>query len=113
MPKIIASVVIRMGRSRTRAACSRACERSHALLAHADGEVDQQDGVLGHQPHQHHDADHREHRQRGAEQQQGQHHADQRQRQRGHQRQGLQEALELAGQDHVDEDHAIASAETA
>jgi hypothetical protein len=45
--------------------------------------------------------------------QQRQHHADQRQRQRAHQRQRLQEAAELAGQDHVDEDHASASACTA
>ena len=73
-------------------------------LTCADGEVHQQDGILGHQPHEHDDADDGEHGQGRAKHHQCQHHADQRQRQRSHERQRLQEALELAGQNHVDED---------
>jgi len=76
----------------------------HAVLAGANRKVDQQNGVLGHQAHQHHDADDGEHRQRRAEHQQRQHHANQGQWQRCHQCQGLEETLELTGQNHVDED---------
>jgi len=50
-------------------------------LARLIGKVHQQDRVLRHQAHQHHQTDHREHVQRALPQQQRQHHADQRQRQ--------------------------------
>mmetsp|Transcript_102145 Transcript_102145/g.284566 ORF Transcript_102145/g.284566 Transcript_102145/m.284566 type:complete len:534 (+) Transcript_102145:345-1946(+) len=76
-----------------------------ARLAGMVGKVHQQDGVLRDEAHQHHEADHREHIERRAPQQQGQHHTDQRQRQAGHDGDGLQEAAELAGQHDVDEDH--------
>jgi hypothetical protein len=101
-------VVIRIGRSRTRAGHRAAPRRAASpVLARARiGEVHQQDGVLGHQAHQHDHADHREH---GT--------ACERNSSSASttpisvsgsaviERQRLQEALELAGQDHVDEDH--------
>ena len=65
------------------------------------GGVEQQDGVLGHQPHQHDHADEAHQVQRAAGDQQRQHHADQRQRQRQHHRQRRGEAAELHHQDEV------------
>ena len=62
MPRIIASVVITIGRSRTGPALSSASRDRQALLAmQLVGVVDEQDRVLRHQAHQHHHADHRGH----------------------------------------------------
>ena len=73
-------------------------------FAGADGEVEQQNRIFCDQAHQHDDANHREHGQRGAKHHQRQYHANQGERQRGHEGQRLQKAFELAGQNHVDED---------
>ncbi len=116
MPKIMASVVMRMGRRRTRAASSRAsfarAGRGTAwpasftcLRRRGWRSPPARSAFLRDQAHQHHHANDGEHGD-SAEPNivQRQHHADEGQGQRGHQRERLQEALELAGQDHVDED---------
>ena len=70
MPKIIATVVMMIGRRRMRPTFSSALCRSTPLLALLVREVDQQNAVLRHEPHQHDDADHRHHVQRAAGDQQ-------------------------------------------
>ncbi len=76
-----------------------------ALAQPLVGEVHQQDRVLRHQAHQHDDADDGEDVERGPGDEEGQEHADQRERQRRHDGERLQEAAELRGEDDVDEDH--------
>ena len=94
-----------MGRSRIEPASSSAsCDR-RAALARLIEEIDQQDGVLDHQAHQHDEADGAEDVERRAGDQQPEEHADQRHRQRHHDGDRLQEAAELRGQDQVDQDH--------
>ena len=71
------------------------------LALHRPRRVEQQDRVFGHQPHQHDDADEAHQVQRAARDQQGQHDADQAQRQRQHHRQRRRERAELHDQDQV------------
>ena len=57
MPATMASVVITMGRARLRPASMMASVRVHAFRHAFDAEVDEHDGVLGHDADQHDDAD--------------------------------------------------------
>ena len=59
MPAAIAMVVMTIGRARLRPASMIAVVRGHALRDLHDREIDQQDRVLGHDAHQHQEADHR------------------------------------------------------
>ena len=68
--------------------------------------IEQQDGVLGDQTHQHDDADKTHQVERTARQQQRQHHTDQRQRQRQHHRQRRSERAELHHQNQIHQANA-------
>ena len=104
MPKIMASVVMTIGRRRVEPAWISASSRGSARGAGLVREVDEQDRVLRHQAHQHDEADHAHHVERvaGGEEREGD--ADQRERQREHDRQRVDERSELRGEDQVDED---------
>ncbi len=75
-----------------------------ALRASLIGEVDEQDRVLRHEPHQHDQADHAHDVQRVAGEVQHHRDTDERERQREHDRQRVRERPELRGQDQIDED---------
>ena len=68
-----------------------------------DREIDQQDRVLRHQPHQQHQPDHREGVDRVPEHPEREDAAHDRERLRRHDDEGLQERIELAREHHVDE----------
>ena len=105
MPKIIAAVVMMIGRIRTSPACSSAsgtdrparrpwlAKSTSRIAFFVTRPISITRPII----------ENRLMRRAGREQRQ--HHADQRQRQRGHDRQRLQEAAELRRQDDVDEDH--------
>ena len=103
MPKIIAAVVIRIGRRRIVPALTSASCTLAPSAAQLVGEVDEQDRVLRDQAHQHDHADHREDVERLAGEVEPAERADHRQRQRQHDRERLDEAVELRREDHVDE----------
>ena len=69
------------------------------------GEIDQQNAVLGHEPHQHDDADHRHDVDVVAGDQQRDRHANEAERQREHDRQRLEKRAEQRGENEIDEDH--------
>ena len=71
----------------------------------SDGKVKQQNRILGDQAHEHDHTDDGKQRQGGLKQHQRQDHANQGERQRGHQCQRLQKTFELAGQNHVDKNN--------
>ena len=56
-PRMKANDVIRIGRSRSRQASMTASRRGSALELDVARELDDQDGVLGGEPHQHHETD--------------------------------------------------------
>ena len=66
-------------------------------------EIDEQDRVLCHQPHEHDEADDGKQIQCRSGQQQREKYADQRKRQRRHDRQRLREARELRRENQIDE----------
>ena len=66
MPAIVEKAVIRIGRNRTGPALQQGVVVAHSAGTEEVGVVDQQDRVLGHQPHQHDHADHAEDVQRAA-----------------------------------------------
>ena len=76
----------------------------HAAPAEDLRVVDQQDGVLGDEAHQHDEADERHDVDRVAGEHECARHTDNRQGQREHDRQRVDERLELRRQDQVDED---------
>ena len=57
IPADMAIEVMMIGRARLRPVLDHGFDPRHALVAHLDREVDQQDGVLRHDAHQHQDAD--------------------------------------------------------
>ena len=65
--------------------------------------IDEQDGILGHQPQEHHEADHGEEVERRIGEQQREQHADERKRQRSHDGHRLHEARELRSEHEIDE----------
>ena len=77
-----------------------------ALFLEHPGSVEQQDGVLGHQAHQHDHANEAHQVQRASGGQQRQHHADQAQRQRHHHGQGCRKTAELHDQNQVHQRNA-------
>ncbi len=56
-PRMNANEVIRIGRSRTRAASTAASNQRHPFRLPVTGELDDEDGVLGGQSDQHDEAD--------------------------------------------------------
>ena len=104
MPATKASVVIRMGRKRSRLACTTACVPIEPVLAQLDRVVDLQDRVLLHDAKQHEQAQRREDVQRLLREDDRQQRERQRERQREQDRHRVQPRLELRRQNQVHED---------
>jgi hypothetical protein len=81
-------------------------EAGHALGPHLDGEVHEQDRVLGHDPHQHQDPDHDRHGDRVLRQDQRRGHAPDREGEREEDREGLDQRLEEQDQHREHEEEA-------
>jgi hypothetical protein len=86
----------------------------HSVAAHLDREINQQDCVLGHDPHQHQDADQDGHGERVLRDDQANRHTTNRERQRQQDGEGLDHVLEQQDQHDQDqqqtEQHGVAEA---
>jgi hypothetical protein len=104
MPATNASVVIRIGRRRSRLACTIASRALHARLAQLVRVVDLQDRVLLHHAEEHQHAERREDVERLAEDDDRDERERQRQRQRQQDRHRVEPRLELRRQHQIHED---------
>ena len=110
MPRIVASVVIRIGRSRAAAASRTAASaRRRAGRAALVRELDDQDAVLRDEADQHDEADLRKDVQRLAEVPEREQRAGERERHREQDHERIDEALELRGEHEIDQQRARAA----
>ena len=104
MPKIIESVVIRMGLSLSLPPSQTASASASGFLG-VEGidQINEQNSVFGHKPHQHDDSDHREDAHRLSEKDQSAQGSDQGEGKGKHDDERVEEAFKLRGQNHVDD----------
>ncbi len=95
-----------IGRARLRPASTMACGAFHALIDHLDGEIDEQDGVLRHDAHQHQDTDENRHGHGVVCHDQADRHAADGERQREQDGEGLDHVLEEQDQNNEDQHQA-------
>ncbi len=114
MPADMAIEVMMIGRARLRPASTMASTRAMPRRRHLDREIDEQDGVLGDDAHQHQDADQDRHRQRIVGDDQRDRHAADRKRQREQDGERLDHILEEQDQhgqhQHQAHQHRVAEA---
>ena len=104
VPRIVASVVMRIGRRRAAAASRTATSaRRRARRAALVRELDDQNAVLGDQPHQHDQPDLRKDVQRLAEVPEREQRAGERERHREQDHERIEEALELRREHEIDQ----------